>query len=163
MGTEHEHDPFSEASQRNARLMGEYHRIAENVGKCVFCDLRDKYIVVKNEGWVLTVNIFPYIDGQLLVLPTKHIESYEELTAKDKVTSDVLIGKGINILKHEMGIENYWIILRQGPLAGKTVKHLHWNVMPYIDGLNTWHNQEIEISPIDLAERLRKAFENGRD
>ena len=76
-------DPFRTKNQLNARLEGKYHNIAENVGKCVFCDLRDKYVVTKQDQWILTVNIFPYIDGQVLVLPERHIENYHDLTNED--------------------------------------------------------------------------------
>ena len=144
----------------NARVEGTYHEIAENVGKCVFCDLRDKYVVTKQNGWVLTVNIYPYINGQLLVLPEKHIENYNDLTSEDVLASDKLIKGGIDLLKRGLGIENYWIVLRQGELAGKTVKHLHWNIMPYVEGLNTWHYQTITQAPADLAQRLRGVLNN---
>ena len=150
---------FSTENQLHARLKGKYHDIAENVGKCVFCDLRDKYVVTKDSDWVLTVNIYPYINGQLLVLPERHIESYNDLTHEDVLTSDKLIKRGINLLQKELQIENYWIIMRQGEIAGKTVRHLHWNIMPYVEGLNTWHFQEVSITPLDLANRLRNAQE----
>lgn len=138
-----------------ARIEGRYAEIAENVGKCVFCDLRDKYVITRQDLWVLTVNIYPYIDGQLIILPERHIENYEDLTPEDVLTSDKLIRKGIDLLRRGMQIENYWIVLRQGEIAGKTVRHLHWNIMPYIEGLNTWHYQEIKIEPLELAQRLR--------
>ncbi|OGM04588.1 hypothetical protein A3E15_02490 [Candidatus Woesebacteria bacterium RIFCSPHIGHO2_12_FULL_42_9] len=147
-----------EPVKSSARLEGRYREIAQNLAKCIFCDLRDKYVVTRQDSWVLTVNIYPYIDGQLLVLPERHIESYQDLTSEDLLTSDRLIRKGIRLLKRGMGIQNYWIILREGKLAGKTVKHLHWNVMPYIEGLNTWHYQEIKVEPLKLAKKLRRAL-----
>ena len=143
----------------NARLKGTYQKHAENVDKCVFCDLKDKYVVIRQEGWVLTVNIFPYINGQVLVLPVRHIENFEELTDDDILTGNHLVKRGMDLLKKEMGIENFWVILRQGKIAGKTVRHLHLNIMPYIDGINTWHNQEITVMPQDLADRLRGRYE----
>jgi len=147
-----------EPVKSSARLEGRYREIAQNLAKCIFCDLRDKYVVTRQDSWVLTVNIYPYIDGQLLVLPERHVESYQDLTSKDLLTSDRLIRKGIRLLKRRMGIQNYWIILREGELAGKTVKHLHWNIMPYVEGLNTWHYQEIKVEPLKLAKKLRRAL-----
>lgn len=143
-----------------ARIDGTYNEIAENVSKCVFCDLRDKYIITRQDSWVLTVNIHPYINGQLLVIPERHVESYQDLTPDDILISDRLIRKGIDLLKREIRIENYWIVLRQGELSGKTVKHLHWNIIPYEEGLNTWHYREITVHPIDLAATLRSSFKN---
>lgn len=147
-----------EFGKTRARLEGKYPEIVENLGKCTFCDLRDKYVVTRQNSWVLTVNIYSYIDGQLLVLPERHVENYQDLTPEDILTSDRLIRKGMDLLKRGMGIENYWLVLRQGELAGKTVKHLHWNIMPYIEGLNTWHYQEIKVAPLELAQILREAL-----
>lgn len=151
-------DFFSENLQKKARISGKYEEIAKNVGKCVFCDLRDKYIIMRLKKWVLTVNIYPYIDGQLLILPERHIENYSDLTPDDKLTSDKLIKKGMELLKKEMHIENYWVILRQGKVSGKTVMHLHWNIIPYKEGLNTWHYQKIKIKPLSLAKKLKRAI-----
>jgi len=138
-----------------ARLEGRYHSIIKNVDKCVFCDLREKYLIKRKNGWVLTVNIYPYINGQLLVLPERHIENYKDLAAKDLLISHRLIKEGIELLQAKLKIKNFWIVLRQGKVAGKTVSHLHWNIMPYIEGLNTWHYQKITIEPLELAEKLR--------
>lgn len=148
----------------NPRLAGNYERFARQreMEKCVFCDLRDKYVIAERKGWVLTANIFPYIDGQLLVLPERHLVDYVELTSEDKRVSDFLLKKGMRLLEDRLNIKNFWIILRQGKVAGKTIKHLHWNIMPYIEGLNTWHYQKITISPVKLAAKLRKKTKSAR-
>jgi diadenosine tetraphosphate (Ap4A) HIT family hydrolase len=153
------HNPFSEESQINARVRGEYDQIAGTVNKCVFCDLKDKYILKEKNGLVLTVNIFPYIDGQLLVIPRRHVESFAELTGEEIITNFELTKTAIGILKKELKVEGLWLVLREGVLgeaSGKTVSHLHWNIMPYMQGLNTWHYQEITIPPLKLAARLRR-------
>src|SRR3989344_7895936 len=95
-------DRFSTSNQVNARLLGKYHSIATNLDKCVFCDLRDKYVVTKTSGWVLTANIFPYINGQLLILPERHLENFRELSPKDIITSHDLIIKGTKLLKRKL-------------------------------------------------------------
>ncbi|TAH36753.1 hypothetical protein EYC59_00190, partial [Candidatus Saccharibacteria bacterium] len=65
---------------RDARTGGYYGKIWTTVGKCVFCDLRDKYIVHEENGIVLTVPLFAYIDGNLMIIPRRHIKSVKELT-----------------------------------------------------------------------------------
>jgi len=157
-------DVFSQESQLNARLQGRYHDIAQGVGKCVFCDLREKYIVGEKDGLVLTVNIFPYIDGQMLVIPRRHVESFFELSEAEVMTAHQLMRRGVEMQKRELGIQGVWMILRegeQGSASGKTVKHLHWNILPYVPELNTWHYQTLTITPLDLAARLRKVFDEG--
>jgi diadenosine tetraphosphate (Ap4A) HIT family hydrolase len=125
---------------------------------CVFCRLKEKYVIETNDKGALTVNIFPYIDGQLVVIPHRHMETFGELTAEEASALHDLNQRGIQLLNEKMGIDNIWLILRDGNVAGKTVKHLHWNIMPYQDGMNTWHYDRLErtIAPVDLATKLRE-------
>jgi len=161
-----ERDVFDPQVAMNARLSGEYHDIAENVGKCVFCDLREKYIVTEREGMVLTVNLFPYLDGHMMVIPRRHIEDFSEISESEWLEIRRLSQIGRKLLQEAMGIEGVWFILRDGQLgikSGKTVKHLHWNIMPYQEGLNTWNYQTPTIKPVDLAEKLRNYLNDERD
>jgi diadenosine tetraphosphate (Ap4A) HIT family hydrolase len=158
-------DLFSEVNQLNARRGGQYDAIAATAEetRCVFCDLKDKYILFEKEGLVVTVNIFPYIDGHLLVIPRRHVESFKQLTKKEIMTNFELTKTAVGILEKELGVKGFWMVLREGltgPISGKTVKHLHWNILPYIEGLNTWHYQEITSTPQDLASRLRPLFKH---
>ena len=158
-------DSFSDHSQLTARRDGTYWQTVKQVEseKCVFCDLRDKYIITRNDSGVLTVNIFPYIDGQLLVIPTRHLETYSEIKPKGVLGLHELILEGERLLNQVMGIDNIWLIIRDGNISGKTVKHLHWNIMPYKEGMNTW-NYDFSpptIKPIDMAQRLRNGLKNA--
>lgn len=158
-------DLFSETNQLNARRGGVYGGIAAQAEstKCVFCDLKDKYILYEEKGLVVTVNIFPYIDGHLLIIPRRHIESFKQLTEEEEKMIFKLSKKAVGILEKEMDLRGFWMILREGttgPVSGKTVTHLHWNILPYEDGLNTWHYREIKTTPVDLATRLRPIFKH---
>lgn len=149
-------DFFTKRWQMKARIKERYDNIAKGVGKCVFCDLKPKYIVAEDSGLVLTVNLFPYITGHLLVIPKRHIENYLDLTPKEVMTSHRLIKKGLRLLRDVLEIENVWLLLREGNQVGKTVKHLHWQIMPYIEGIVSWHYQKVGLAPEELAEILRK-------
>lgn len=155
---------FKTKSQKVARTSGEYWRIAKEAeeNKCVFCDLKDKYIIKKSKYSVLTVNIFPYINGQLLVIPKRHIEDLTKVTKGEVLDMHKMVDLGLDLLRKNLKLDNVWVLLRNGNLAGKTVKHLHWNVMPYTEDLNTWHYKEITLAPIDLADKLRSNNKNGR-
>ena len=152
---------FSQKKQLNARLDGDYWKIAGKVNeeKCVFCDLKDKYIIKREKDLVLTVNLFPYIDGQLLIVPIRHVENFSQLNINEIKQNFDLTKLGMRLLRQEIKVRGIWVILRDGNLgsqSGKTVKHLHWNIMPYEEGINTWHYQKITIPPIDLADKLRR-------
>ncbi len=69
-----------QALYRDARFTKQYDDIWRSVGKCVFCDLRDKYIVFEEHGIVLTISLFAYIDGHCMIVPRRHVRSPKDLT-----------------------------------------------------------------------------------
>jgi len=150
-------DFFTKKWQMNARSKRKYDVIAEDVDKCVFCDLKEKYVVAKYSGLVLTVNLFPYIDGHLLVIPQRHVENYLDLTQKEILAYHRLAKKGFRLLRDVLDINSVWFLLRQGKQTGKTVKHLHWQIMPYVKEIVDWHYQKIKLAPEELARLLRKS------
>lgn len=148
---------FSQDLQLNARTSGKYDNLAGQIEseKCVFCDLREKYIIKEKNGLVLTVNIFPYINGHLMIIPRRHIENFSEVTKKEFITYQELCNEGMNLLKKKMDINDFWLLLRDGTKVGKTVKHLHWHIIPFYEELVTKKYKEITIAPIDIASKLR--------
>lgn len=146
-------------SDYNSRKSGKYSNIWTNTGKCVFCDLKDKYIIAKNADAVLTVNLFPYIDGHLLVIPKRHVEDFLELSASEWAKMRDLTDLGVRLIRKELGIKEVWLLFRapNGFKAQKTVPHCHMLVLPYKKGIVNWNYQDITISPIELAKRLRDA------
>lgn len=124
---------------------------------CVFCDLKDKYIIAEKDNVVLTVNIFPYIDGHLLIIPRRHFESFEETTPKEWSAIRYLIKLGKKRLEEKMGLKNIWYINRlpAGYLAMKTVAHTHSHLLPFVSELLKWNYQKIKLHPIELAKKLR--------
>src|SRR5687767_3825308 len=72
---------------RDARYTNQYDGIWQNTGKCVFCDLKDKYIIFEENGMALTVIMFAYIDGHCLIVPRRHVRSVKELTPQEWETA----------------------------------------------------------------------------
>jgi len=148
-------------SNYNARKDGEYGEIWTDTDKCVFCDLKEKYIVDEKDGIVLTVNLFPYYDGHLMIIPRRHFEKFDEVTPKEWVTMQELAKIGIKLLREKLGIEDVWVLFRApgGNGAGKSVKHAHMHLVPYEKGCVEWRYGEITISPEEMARRLRHEVE----
>lgn len=152
---EEEKDFYSPQMQKQARTSGAYAEVLKSLKKCVFCDLKDKYIIKKGQHCVLTVALFPYIDGQLIVIPLRHVESYQELARDEVLEMHELAVYGAKLLREKMGITDIWQILREGENAQKTVWHLHLNLIPYKKELHSWHYQPVSFEPIKLARKLR--------
>ena len=126
-------------------------------GKCVFCDLREKYIIAEQNGIVLAVNLYQYIDGHLLIIPRRHFEDMLETTDREWKTILSLAKEGIKRLRERLSIEEVWFMDRApgGFAAGKTVAHAHAHLIPFSPKLMQWKFQEVNIHPEDLAKKLR--------
>ncbi len=152
-------DPFDPANQLAAREKGFYDKIlAEVDGRCVFCDLKDKYIIDEKDGVVLTVALYPYADGHLLIIPKRHIETIDDLTDKERRAVFELKKKGMRLLSEKLGIENVWFLVREGDgvKAGKTVRHVHFHLLPYDANVIKMAQVKLKVRPIDLAKKLRR-------
>jgi diadenosine tetraphosphate (Ap4A) HIT family hydrolase len=139
---------------RDARTGGYYGQIWTTVGKCVFCDLRDKYIVHEENGIVITVALFAYIDGNLMIVPRRHIKSMKELTPAewDTVRKFTYIAK--KIIRKVHGHKDIQYVVRDGGIAvNSTVQdHLHMHCIPS-DGpdMTVWNYRKLKYTPLENA------------
>ncbi len=145
---------MTDIDKLDARSQGSYSghaKALDDAGICVFCDLRDKYVVTtdtEGEGkdaveWVLTMNTHPRSRASMLTIPRRHIESVLELTSQDVVVKnrlDILAGR---LLQEAFDIKDVNYILREGSVesSGKSVRHLHGHVMSYYHGLLMWWDE----------------------
>lgn len=159
-------DNFSAASQISARLKGDYDRIAqeaENYGQCVFCNLRDKYIIEEYNGVVLTANLFPRSTGDLIVIPRRHVETYAELNSQEHLAIAHLNNLGMELLSKALNVNAFYLLLRDGQGTDKTVRHLHGQIMHYWEGLIDWHPEKDPMQPVQVAEELRETLKGIAD
>lgn len=147
-------------SDYNARNNGTYDKIWQSTGKCVFCDLKQKYIVHELNNVVLTMNLFPYTLGHMLIIPKRHFEMFEDVTTEEWNTMQELSKIAIQILKKEIKTEKIWILFRApaGYEAGKSVNHAHMHVIPFNNQLMVFPTEHIPEPPFETAEKFRKSL-----
>lgn len=153
---------FSDILQKTARNGADYWygEKWKTVNKCVFCDLKDRYVIKTLDDIVLTTNIYPYTNGHLMIIPKKHITHIKQLTPKQWESIRILTYVSKKMLRAAIGIKSVWVVYREGKLGStseKTVEHLHIHIIPYTEGLVQWNYQEITYSPFEIASVFRKA------
>ena len=104
----------------------------------------------------MTVNLYQYLDGHLMVIPRRHIESLAETNQKEWQAIFYLLNLGVKKLQDKLKINDIYILDR--PLSGffktgKTVAHSHFHIIPYKPELVSWHYQKVSIHP-----KASKAF-----
>jgi len=144
---------------RDARTGGYYGDIWTTVGKCVFCDLRDKYIVYEENGIVLTVALFAYIDGNLMIVPRRHIKSVKELTPGEWETIRKFMYVAKKIIRKVHELKDVQYVLRDGGLTvNSTVQdHLHIHCIPFdAPDLQQWNYRKLKHTPLENANLYKE-------
>lgn len=141
---------------RDARITGEYGKIWQSVGKCVFCDLDDKYVFFEENGVVMTVPVFAYVDGHIMVIPKRHVRSVKELKPGEWETMRKFFYLAKKMIREVHGVKGMQIVQKDGAEAQSTVEHIHFHCIPFDNPeLSTWNYQQLEDTPFDNAEKYR--------
>jgi len=134
------------------------------MAKCPFCDVEGRSgLVLKETPTVLVLaNLFPAVDGHLLVVPRGHFGSLAELPpdiASEMFKEAVEAACTLERMGHPAGIN---IFLNVGRIAGQSLEHLHLHVVPRNedDGLENFKRKDPsrERVPESTVALLKIAF-----
>lgn len=138
---------------RDARLNKQYGKIWKSAGKCVFCgEDRDKYNILEENGIVLTINTFAYIDGHLMIIPRRHVKSVKELTDTEWGTVRKMMYIAKKMIRKVHDIKGLQYIIRDGGIeAQSTVSdHLHIHCIPFdAPDLSAWNYRKLKYTPLE--------------
>ena len=95
---------------------------------CPFCGNQNR-IIKENKSAYLTYSIAPYHKHHLLVVPRRHTEMILSLSRDEMYDIELLIRTALGILR-KLGYKNIVVLEREGEGTGKSVPHLHTNVIP---------------------------------
>lgn len=151
---------------RDARTGGYYGDIWTTVGKCVFCDLRDKYVFYEENGIVMTVALFAYIDGNAMIIPRRHVKSVKELTDSEWQTVRKMMYIAKKLIRKVHGLKGLQYLIRDGGIeAQSTVSdHLHIHCIPFdAPDLSTWNYRKLKYTPLENANLYKKQEKKIRE
>jgi diadenosine tetraphosphate (Ap4A) HIT family hydrolase len=106
-----------------------YKTFLKTMKDCPFCLKSKPKVLLENDTAYLTYSLAPYHKYHLLVIPKKHVESIKELTVKENTDTMKLITSGIRSLS-KIGHNDCTIVMRDGQSLGKSVQHVHYNIIP---------------------------------
>lgn len=136
---------------------------------CILCLIREgssqvENLTVYSDSLVsVSVNLYPYNPGHLLVFPNRHIRDIRELTEDEEKAINMTIKKALSVLDRAFHPSAYNVGYNMGLEAGGSIDHLHCHIIPR-------YPREIGIaeliggkkvlveSPYDTAAKLTEAF-----
>lgn len=133
---------------------------------CILCLISEKSSAVKNltvwenGQFIVTVNLYPYNPGHLLIAPRRHITDIRALTSGEEEQLHALQRRFLTILDRIYAPSAYNIGFNMGLAAGASIKHLHLHIIPRypretgIADLIAGKRVLVE-SPIDTMHRIK--------
>lgn len=136
---------------------------------CILCLIRsgseevENLTVFQNELVTVSVNLYPYNPGHLLVFPNRHIRDLRELTAEEESELNRVTRMALSVLDKLFSPSAYNVGYNMGLEAGGSIDHLHQHIIPRypreIGIAELIGGKKILVeSPYETAEKLSEAF-----
>ncbi len=89
------------------------------------------HVVFRGAHCFVTLNLYPYNNGHLMVLPYRHLSTLQELDEEELVELMLITQQALRVLHQAYNPQGYNIGINQGQVAGAgIVGHLHQHVVP---------------------------------
>jgi ATP adenylyltransferase len=137
--------------------------------ECILCAIRDgnpdvqSFEVARRDGFIISVNLYPFNPGHLMIFPERHIENLRDLSDDEAVKYHRLLADTIDILTDEFGPDGFNVGYNLGHSSGASIPHLHLHVVPrynnevgFMDVLAG--TRLVVADPAETRDRLRKRF-----
>ena len=98
---------------------------------CIFCNLEPSRIEDRNEFFVAIKDLYPVTEGHTLIIPSRHIESFFELSKDEEIAMlDILNSQKEELSQLDSTITGFNVGINDGEDAGQTIMHCHVHLIP---------------------------------
>ena len=111
-------------------------------GKCIFCDAveqniddDDCLVVYKAEFCYVILNLYPYNNGHLMIVPYRHVSEFTLLSQEEKIEMMDLVDFCMKAMEDKMCAQGFNMGANIGRAAGAGIDdHLHIHIVPRWNG-----------------------------
>lgn len=110
-------------------------RSGEDVPVCIMCELKDEgedhYVIARNEHCFVVMNLYPYANGHLMVVPRDHHQNLDEYSDDVRHSLIGMTATATRILREVYTPDGINAGINMGEAAGAGIPgHLHMHVLP---------------------------------
>lgn len=119
----------------------------------------EHFVLWRGDGLFVVMNLYPYNNGHLLIVPYRQITDYEALTAAERTELAALIGRAMSWLKQALQPDGFNVGINQGGASGAGIPdHLHLHVVPRWEGDTNFMpvTGEVKVIPEGLRDTYQK-------
>ena len=143
--------------------------------ECIFCEKpkedrdRENLILFRGSLGYVIMNLYPYNNGHLMVVPYRHIFSLTELASEELLELMKMVQHSVSSLKAVFRPEGFNIGVNIGKVAGAGIEeHLHFHIIPRWVGDTHFMAAltEVRVIPehvLSSYDRLFPAFNKAKD
>ncbi len=135
---------------------------------CQFCDkiiIKDQQVKqLEGKYWRVLVCKYPYMDGNLMLIPKRHVTNTDKLKQEEWEEFSGILLKSQKLLSKLFATQSFNIMLQIGPNSGASIRHLHWMIIPrpkkvFLSGWNVLQNfYFVTLSYKDLLKKINKFY-----
>ena len=103
---------------------------------CILCLIRDRspsvvdLTVYSDDLFAVSVNLYPYNPGHVMIFPIRHLTDIREMTPKEDLRLSELTRRFMDVLDHTHSPSGFNVGYNMGAPAGASIDHLHLHVIP---------------------------------
>jgi len=88
----------------------------------------------ENVNYLAIEDLYPIVPGHTLVIPKQHSADFSVCDLDTAGSLGTFLQEQVNRIKQETGCEGVNVGTNIGSVAGQTVFHTHWHIIPRWDG-----------------------------
>ena len=109
--------------------------MTQDMESCFFCPMPPERAIVNNELAYALRDGFPVTPLHTIVIPRRHVVDYFSLTHDDLLACDALMRRVREmVLAQDTSVEGFNIGINVGAVAGQTIFHCHFHLIPRRSG-----------------------------
>ncbi|MGV3526132.1 MAG: HIT family protein [Candidatus Sericytochromatia bacterium] len=136
---------------------------------CILCAVRDHHPQVdslevhRSAQFLVSVNLYPYNPGHLMLVPLRHVEWPDQLSESEALELHHLQTRSLRVIRAVYPAAGFNIGYNLGAAGGGSIAHLHLHLVPRFHNeqgfMGTVAQTQILVeSANDMLKRLKAAF-----
>jgi ATP adenylyltransferase len=137
--------------------------------ECILCGIVKNdpevpnLVVTETELSLVSVNLFPYNPGHLIIFPKRHILLYQELSDEEALDIHRLSAKAIQLISKSWNAPGFNLGYNVGRNSGGSIPHIHQHIVPRFPNevgfLDVFANTRIVIyEPYKMLEEFKRLW-----
>ncbi len=141
--------------------------------ECILCAISERHPDVKtlevfrSDSFIISLNLYPYNPGHLMVFPARHVVRLYELSNEEVMEFHRMTSNSIKALEEEFHPSGFNVGFNLGENSGASISHIHQHIVPrysnevgFLDVLSGTRVVVIEPEEVmrKLTSRLKKFY-----